>query len=76
MKPLDLEDGAIIVVGSKQVQVLDLVTEPITTKVEKCTVTPCSIPPRKRPRLCVDISFPEALIMPKPDVDHQVNKLE
>lgn len=63
-------------VGSKQVQVLDLVTEPIATKEEKCTVISCSIPPRKRPRLFVDISSPETFIMPEPDVDHQVNKLE
>lgn len=62
-------------VGSKQVQVLDLVTEPVTTKVENCTATPCYKPHRKRPRLSINFSSPEALIMPEPDVDHQVNML-
>ncbi|XP_022183703.1 DNA repair and recombination protein RAD54B-like [Myzus persicae] len=71
LKSLNLEDGSIIVVGSKQVQVLDLITEFDTAAIEKTTVTSCPGPPRKRPKIIVDVSSPEALIMPEPDIDHQ-----
>lgn len=71
LKSLNLEDGSIIVVGSKQVQVLDLVTEFDTVAIKKSTVTSCAGPPRKRPKILVDVSSPEALIMPEPDIDHQ-----
>ncbi|KAL4091467.1 hypothetical protein QTP88_026155 [Uroleucon formosanum] len=71
LKSLNLEDGSIIVVGNKQVQVLDLVTEFDTVAIEKSTVTSCAGPPRKRPKMLVDVSSPEALIMPEPDIDHQ-----
>lgn len=72
MKPENLEDGAIIVVGNKQVQVLDLVVESSTVEVKKSTIL-SSFPPRKRPKISIDIS-PEALTMPEPNADHQVNK--
>jgi len=71
-----LEDGSIIVVGNKEVQVLDLVNEFDTATIEKPTVIPCPGPLRKRPKILVDDNSPEALIMPKPDIDHQVNKLK
>lgn len=76
LKPSDLEDGSIIVVGSKQVQVLDLMTESDTAEVVKSTVVSRPLPPRKRPKLLVDATSPEALIMPDPDVNHQVNNLK
>lgn len=59
-------------VGSKQVQVLDFVVLSDTTEVKKSTVVSCPMPPRKRTKVMpIDIS-PEALIMPEPDIDHQV----
>lgn len=71
-----MEDGSIIVVGNKQVQVLDLVTEFDAAATEKSTAISCPGPPRKRSKILEDVSSPEALIMPKPDIDHQVNKLK
>lgn len=71
LKPSDLEDGSIIIVGSKQVQVLDLVTESYSIEVTKSSVVSCSVP-RKRAKVSIDISSPEILIMPEPDIDHQV----
>lgn len=62
-------------VGSKQVQVLDLVVESDGVREAKSTVTACPLPPRKRPKVLIDISS-EALIMPEPDTDHQVIKLK
>lgn len=76
LKPLDLEDGSIIVVGSKQVQVLDLIMESDTVEVAKSIVVSCPLPPRKRPKISVDATSLEALIMPEPDTDHQVNILK
>jgi len=74
LKPSDLNDGSIIVVGSKQVQILDLVTVFDTVEVAKPTVVSCLLPPRKRPKISVDINSTETLIMPEPNIDHQVNK--
>ncbi|XP_025414359.1 DNA repair and recombination protein RAD54B-like isoform X2 [Sipha flava] len=71
LKPLDLEDGSIIVVGSKQVQILDLVIESDIAQSEKLSVVSRPLPPRKRPKISVDMSSPEALFMPEPDIDHQ-----
>jgi hypothetical protein len=71
---LDLEDGSIIVVGSKQVQILDLVIESDIAQSEKLSVVSRPLPPRKRPKISVDMSSPEALFMPEPDIDHQVNE--
>lgn len=76
IKPSDLEDGSIIVVGSKQVQVLDLIVEIDTTANTKPTIVSCPLPPRKRPKMLIDDISPEALVMPEPDIDHQVNKLK
>ena len=66
----------LVFVGNKQVQVLDLVTELDTAATEKSTVISCAGPPRKRPKILVDVSSPDALIMPEPDIDHQVYKLK
>lgn len=74
LKTLDLEDGSIIVVGSKQVQVLDLVTESNIAEPAKSTVVSRPLPPRKRPKMLY--STLDALIMPEPDIDHQVNKFK
>lgn len=62
-------------VGSKQVQVLDLVLE-FDTTTPKSTIVSCPLPPRKRPKILIDDISPEALIMPEPDIDHQVNKFK
>lgn len=76
LKPSDLEDGSIIVVGSKQVQVLDLVIESDVLETATSSIVSCPLPPRKRPKISVDISSPDVLIMPEPNVDHQVNNLK
>lgn len=68
-----MEDGSIIVVGSKQVQVLDLVIESDTMEDTKSIVTTSCLPPRKKPKISVNLYSPDALVMPEPDIDHQVN---
>lgn len=73
LKNLNLTDGSIFMVGNKQVQVLDLVTESDSTEVEQTNSIPCSLPPRKRPKLLINISSPDILVMPDPNIDHQVN---
>lgn len=57
-------------------QILDLVTESDTIEVTKPTDVSYHIPPRKRPKISVDINHQEALIMPEPSIDHQVKKLQ
>lgn len=63
----------IFTVGNKQVQVLDLVTESESTEVEQINNIVCSLQPRKRPKLLININSPDILIMPDPNIDHQVN---
>lgn len=60
-------------VGNKQVQVLDLVAESDSTEVKQTNSISCSLPPRKRPKLLINIDSPDILIMPDPNIDHQVN---
>lgn len=74
LKPSDLEDGSIIFIGSKQVQVLDLVEGSNTIEPTKSTVNACTLPPRKRPKtmLMIDVNSPDVFILPEPDFDHQV----
>lgn len=71
---LNLEDGSIIVVGSKQVQILDLVKESDTTESAKSTVNACHLLPRKRPKtmLMIDVDSPDVFVLPEPNIDHQV----
>ncbi|XP_050519946.1 DNA repair and recombination protein RAD54B-like isoform X2 [Daktulosphaira vitifoliae] len=72
LKDSDLEDGSIISVGSKLVQVLDLVEKSNSTPSINTIETKCPVPPRKKSKLNLDIAFsPDALIMPEPDIDHQ-----
>ncbi|XP_050421468.1 DNA repair and recombination protein RAD54B-like isoform X2 [Adelges cooleyi] len=72
LKLSDLEDGSIISVGSKLVQVLDLVEKSKSNQVKTLVEPVCSSIPRKKPKLSLDIaSSPDALVMPEPDIDHQ-----
>lgn len=54
---------------------LDLVDESNAVEIPKSTVISC-LPSRKRSKISVDVTSHDVLIMPEPNIDHQVNKLK